>query len=110
MTPTQKARLLGFKTHLARRGITVRTDTGEAFTVVRNDIPAITDPEQSGKAELPVFVHLVALTSDCLDPRKIGLIVEVNDDGTDGRSYAVIQYLENVVGITCTWLCEASRR
>lgn len=115
MTPTQQARILGFKAQLAQRGRAAFTDTAnangdpETVTIIVEDQAVLPDPDKPLQMETPVYVRVHCLAGAVKNPRKVGHFYE----GTPvlkGRAYKVLEYQESASdAVSWKWLCEAER-
>lgn len=77
MNVIELQQLAGFRVRLASGGREVTADTGERLTVQVEDVPLLTDPVETARQKLPLFVRVHAVTGDVVDPRAVGSFTEV---------------------------------
>jgi hypothetical protein len=107
VTAIERALALGFRTVIVPQGgVSMRADTGETFTGVIEDIPALDEPGEIAKSKTPIYANIEADSDDIENPHTVKTITET----VSGRTHRVLKFIPQAADrFTVKWLVETQR-
>ncbi len=80
-------------------------DTGETISMLVEDAPDIGDPTNMPQAKSPIYARLTCKAGLVASPYTVATFT----DATTSKTYRVLKFEEDLLGISQRWLCEKQR-